>query len=152
MSAFQHDDILDLRTLADEMRDSIEKIGVNADATHDLGEWMSVARAILSEVPEVVTEMSVGELADLLESQGDNYEPTLIADGYFVEYTKDLIADCYEGAFIKTFTTYTGHTINVSDQWPYRHITIDYASAADELKSDYTSVTILGRDYWMRSV
>lgn len=144
MSAFAHDDILDLRTLADEMRNTIIDLGDGPSESMtqedydyvqaELTEWVTVAKAILESGPRTA-EWIPAILADELESYGDNYGPTLIADSYFVEYAQQLADDI--GA------------LDDEPKWP--HSCIDWAKAADELKSDYTMVTILGRDYWMRS-
>ena len=59
---------------------------------------------------------------------------TLIRDDYFVDYVKLMIPENYE--------------LPISDKWPYCHITIDYESAADELKQDYTAFDFDGVTYW----
>jgi len=57
----------------------------------------------------------------------------------FEEHIKDLIDDCYE--IPKKLK---------SDQWPYCHITIDYAAAADEARCDYYEVDFDGVTYLCR--
>jgi hypothetical protein len=34
-----------------------------------------------------------------------------------------------------------------SGNWPWRHMTIDYEAAAQELKADYNEVTFAGHTY-----
>lgn len=70
-----------------------------------------------------------------------SYGETLIRRSYFVDYTAQLIDDCYE----------LPKEMN-SGQWPYRHMTIDYEAAARELEHDYTSVDFDGVEYLIRYV
>lgn len=101
----------------------------------------------------------IGELADYDNAQADGTEPdidqeraeairaladegiedweygaALIPTGDFVEYAKELASDL--GA------------VSQDAGWPNRHI--DWEAAADELKIDYTEVTFLGNDYYVR--
>lgn len=69
------------------------------------------------------------------------YGETLIRRSYFVDYTEQLINDCYE----------LPKEMN-SGQWPFRHMTIDYEAAARELEHDYTSVDFDGVEYLIRYV
>ena len=63
----------------------------------------------------------------------------LIRETYFVDYIEELIDDCYD--LPKELT---------SGEWPYRHITVDYEAAAEEVKSDYTEVDFDGVTYLVR--
>jgi len=58
----------------------------------------------------------------------------LIRDTYFTEYARELAEDI--GA------------INGNMDWPLRHI--DWESAAEELKQDYTTVSFGSVDYYVR--
>lgn len=81
-------------------------------------------------------------LAEEAECAPDwSYGETLIRRSYFVDYTEQLINDCYE----------LPKEVN-SGQWPYRHMTIDYEAAARELEHDYTSVDFDGVEYLIRYV
>lgn len=62
------------------------------------------------------------------------YGAALIRDTYFTEYAEQLAEDI--GAIDRNAT------------WPLSHI--DWEAAADELKTDYTSVSFGGTDYWIR--
>ena len=82
------------------------------------------------------------ELADLIDFEAQlrpygDYETgeVLIYDGYFEEYARDLAYDIH-GASLE---------IQV---WPLD--CIDWAQAARELQSEYTSAEINGYTYWMR--
>jgi hypothetical protein len=65
---------------------------------------------------------------------------TLIRRSYFVDYTEELINDCYE-------MPKQMH----SGDWPFRHMTIDYEAAAKELEQDYSSIDFDGVEYLIRS-
>ena len=64
---------------------------------------------------------------------------TLIHEDYFTDYIGELINDCYE----------LPEEFNSGD-WPWRHMTIDYAAAADEAKQDYMEVNFDGATYYIR--
>lgn len=67
-------------------------------------------------------------------SDFDHGEP-LIADDYFVKYAKELASDCgYEA----------------STEWPER--CIDWEMAADQLKEDYSEISLNETIYWIRSI
>ena len=62
-----------------------------------------------------------------------------ILEGAFEKDIRDLIDECYE--MPKEMQ---------SGQWPYRHITIDYAAAAEEARQDYYEVDFDGVTYLCR--
>lgn len=59
-----------------------------------------------------------------------------IREDDFERHIRDLIGECYE--MPKEMK---------SGQWPYRHITIDYAAAAKEARQDYYEVDFDGVTY-----
>ena len=76
------------------------------------------------------------DLQDECEGYSDwRHGETLIRDSYFTEYAQQLADDL---GYIKK-------DVN----WPYD--CIDWEKAADELKTDYTSVDFDGVEYWIRS-
>lgn len=86
------------------------------------------------------------ELAILLKVQEQaedcadyQYGEVLIRESYFTDYIKELIDDCYE--LPKEFN---------SGAWPWRHMTLDYESAANEAKDDYTWIEFDGVTYLIR--
>jgi len=122
-------DIIDVRDIIDRFEELEREIPENDSEVKnwdDLSEFM--------ELQKILKELK-GYGGDE-QWLGDWYPLTLICDSYFVEYTEDLIADCYD--------------IPKSLDWPYRHMAIDYKSAADELKGDFTFITIGENDYWFR--
>lgn len=80
-----------------------------------------------------------GVIEDGESSHNWRYE-ILIRDDYFTDYTEDLINDCFE----------MPKEIN-SGNWPYRHMTIDYEAAAEEMKQDYLNIKIGDETYWIRA-
>jgi hypothetical protein len=82
------------------------------------------------------------DLADQGQSESSDWVhgETLIRRSYFVDYTEELINDCYE-------MPKQMH----SGDWPFRHMTIDYEAAAKELEQDYSSIDFDGVEYLIRS-
>jgi len=82
------------------------------------------------------------DLADQGQSESSDWihGETLIRRSYFVDYTEELINDCYE-------MPKQMH----SGGWPFRHMTIDYEAAAKELEQDYASIDFDGVEYLIRS-
>ena len=66
--------------------------------------------------------------------RGDWYPITLIDDVMFQTYAEDLANEL--------------GLVNDNPQWPYT--CIDWEQAARELREDYTSVSVAGREYWYR--
>jgi len=64
-----------------------------------------------------------------------DFGTTLIRDSYFEQYAQELAEDI--GA------------IDRNANWPLNNI--DWDTAADELKIDYTCVNFDGEDYWLRA-
>jgi len=135
-------DIIDVREIIERLEE-LEGLLHEHLAEHDdscIGDWAEVS-------PEEHKELSM--LVSLMEEmagyggdeqwRGDWYPVTLIAESYFVEYITELIHDCYE-------MPKEMHSGN----WPYRHMTIDYAAAADEAKGDYSEIEIEGATYFYR--
>lgn len=120
-----------------DSRDVIARIEeLTAEFTVDLEDADDVKRMSDFDFEEV------RELSKLmvLQEEAQGYAPdwkygaTLIHEDYFVEYAKQLAED-------------TG-AINPNNQWPYN--CIDWDSAAEELKVDYTAVDFDGATYYVR--
>lgn len=131
MTNYGDEDIYDLRMLADELRELIDSEENDLDEQADIGVLVGLAE----ELANTRQAMTPAEAADKLQEIGDNYEPTLIRDSYFTTYAEELADDI--GA------------IDRDARWPLNHI--DWEAAASELQMDYTSVTLDGIDYWIRS-
>lgn len=114
--------------------------------SRDLIEARKEAESELEMMPEPIDEQDpeVEELKALIEGVDDldnsgitdwQYGATLIRDDYFVQYAQEFAEDI-------------GRMEN-DNGWPYTHI--DWQAAADDLRQDYTSVTFLEEEYWVRS-
>jgi len=93
-----------------------------------------------------VRTLEVSELLERLEDEPDNEELqasrdeiealdkdiTLVCEYDFTEYAKELASDL-------------GFMVNSENRWPYDHI--DWKSAAEELKMDYSNIEIEGVEY-----
>ena len=67
-----------------------------------------------------------------------DYGEALIKEDHFVNYITELINDCYELPNIAL------------NEWPYRHIKLNYEAAAQEARSDYSEVELFGQTYLIR--
>ncbi len=86
-----------------------------------------------SEMPQL---KALENLIYTLEQYNIDWDIQLIHEDNFIDYTKDLIDECYPDIFPD------------NDNWPARHMTMDYEAAAEELRSDYTTVEYLGSTYY----
>lgn len=96
----------------------------------------------LADIYAVLSDMGA-EIhgCELIRDDGDE-------DMTFTDYTEELIADCYPWPPSEQSGRYGVPAQAVdTNAWPWRHLTLDYAAAADELRADYTSVTLFGTDY-----
>ena len=81
--------------------------------------------------------MALKRFVDSAKDYGDwDHGETFIADSYFEDYAQELAEDI-GGAAIR------------EAEWPMN--CIDWAQAAAQLQSDYTSYEIEGKTYWARS-
>lgn len=105
------------------------------------------SRDVIERISDLESEESLGDVerAELeslrkLASQGADYAEdweygeVLIRGTYFKEYAQQLADDI--GA------------VSADARWPNNHI--DWGAAAEELKTDYTSIKFDGVDYWIR--
>ena len=133
---------LDLTTDIIDVRDIIERIETlegllgNEEGTDEEWHDLEIRVRELATLHALMTNL-LGYGGDE-QWRGDWYPVTLIKDSYFVEYTKDLIEDCYSDINTKSM------------DWPYRHMSLDFDACADELKNDYANLTIGDSDYWYR--
>jgi hypothetical protein len=103
------------------------------DAQEDLNEFnSSFDKDELDTLTEVISQ---GE-----DSPDWQYGEVLIHEDYFTEYTEELVNDCYE--MPKEFT---------DGKWPWNHMNMDWASAADEAKQDYYTIEVNGETYLLRA-
>lgn len=145
-----YDDLIDLRDFPEYVDDVIEDFEHADEADTDDEPGSPEFEAEYAESPEL---QAVLELAgDILHSgdfggdaraaalalsvHGDNYGPTLISDGYFEDYARQLADDL-------------GCIPNDEYSWPICHI--DWEAAAESLKNDYASVTFGGNEFFIQN-
>ena len=124
--------MIDLRDLADEWRELEDALTEGEDYDEQrMGAIRDLARELCFDAddPECITP-------DDLERWANDYEPTLIPEGEFEDYARQLAEDI--GAIPEGL------------QWPVN--CIDWGRAARELRYDYTLVTFDGDEYLIRSV
>ena len=85
-------------------------------------------------------DVTFDEVWAVCVEKGWEYGAEFIPEDEFTGYIKDLISDAYADVTPK------------SDDWPYRHMTMDYDAAADEAKSDYDEVELAGVTYLVREI
>jgi hypothetical protein len=132
-----HSDTIDSRDIQeriDELQsefdshvDEYEDSDGEEDAGEDLLNWLE------ENGDEFVTLLEIKEEVEQYTSEWDS-GAFIIADNHFEDYAQELAED-------------TG-AIDRNAKWPLTHI--DWDAAAEELKCDYSEVTIAGRSYWIQ--
>jgi hypothetical protein len=119
----------------------------DSEDTKSTPEWSDLvearkALALWLESEEETELESLKALAEQGEQESRDWihGETLIHRRYWVDFTAETIHDCYE--MPKGWP---------SGEWPFRHMTIDYEAAAEELEHDYASIDFDGHEYLIRS-
>lgn len=121
-----------IEELEAEQADLVEQLSNGAITEADMQAFDKEQGAELDALRALVTEA---------ESSPDwTYGETLIRDDYFIEYTEQLIDDCYPEV----------SKALASSAWPMTCLKMDYEQAARDLKVDYFDVTFNGSTYWIR--
>lgn len=149
-----------------DSREVIERIEELENERLDLVEAISEAEDLYEEQkndPDITTEdveearldldRKKEELKSFNEDYGDELANlvNLAEQGEQISdwsYGMQLIhEDCFED-FVKELATEIGEPPDL-DRWPYNHI--DWAAAAEELKSDYTEIDFDNQVYYIRN-
>ncbi len=117
----------ELQSEFDSLVDEYEDVDGEEDAGEDLLNWLE------ENGDEFVTLLEVKEEVEQYTSEWDD-GAFMIADNHFEDYAQELAED-------------TG-AIDRKAKWPLTHI--DWDAAAEELKCDYSEVTIAGESYWIQ--
>ena len=132
---------MDIPTNKDEYIDAAQLVTLVED-------WEAAMEEGADEDGEIQLPFGVGEYHslkkvadDVVTSVVDKEHEQLICEDCFLEYTKQLVDDCY-GDVKKQLD---------NPPWPWRHMTMDWEVCADELKSDYVEIDFDGVTYYMRS-
>ena len=133
---------MDIPTNQDEYIDAAQLVTLVED-------WEAAMEEGADEDGEIQLPFGVGEyhalkrVADeVVQYGGDNDHEQLVREDCFLEYTKQLVDDCY-GDVAKQ--------LDNQHSWPWRHMTMDWEACADELKGDYVEIDFDGVTYYMRS-
>jgi hypothetical protein len=138
MTIFSQDDIIqtsDVRERVSEME--LEASSRYADEHPEgvsWGELVSLDHAAYLDDEDGRELASLRTLLHEVEQLTDEDDETLISDAYFEDYARQLAEDVCE--------------MPRDMGWPYRHI--DWESAANALKIDYSSLEFEGVTYWLR--
>ena len=121
----------ELEEKAKEREDGLEMEG------HDIEVWTTKDGTVLAESDEYgEDEESEYKILKDAENEWDSRnEPTLVNEDYFTKYAEQLAEDL-------------GY-MNNANRWPYT--CIDWEKAADELRSDYTSIELDGHTFLFRA-
>jgi len=109
------------------------------DIIDRIDELESADRLETEEAAELETLKALAEQGEQ-ESTDWRHGETLVHRRYWVDFTAETIHDCY--TMPKEWQ---------SGEWPFRHMTIDYEAAAQELETDYASIYFDGHEYLIRS-
>lgn len=118
----------------------------NEDGVRSLQELQEEVNGTKSDLAMFNTEYEDDlELLQDIISQGEDspdwsYGETLIHEKYFIAYIEELIHDCYE--MPKEFN---------EGKWPFNHLNFDFEGAAEEAKSDYSTIEAGGETYYIRA-
>lgn len=85
-------------------------------------------------------DVTFDEVWAVCVEKGWEYGAEFIPEDEFTDYIKDLIQDAYALPNLD------------NNDWPYRHMIMDYYAAADEAKSDYDEVELAGITYLVREM
>lgn len=135
---------MDIPTNQDEYIDAAQLVTLVED-------WEAAMEEGADEDGEIQLPFGVGEypvlkkVADeIVNYGGDKDHEQLVREDCFLEYTKQLVDDCYGG--MKSRLEDPDGKV-----WPWRHMTMDWEAAAAELKGDYVEIDFDGVTYYMRS-
>lgn len=136
---------MDIPTNQDEYIDAAQLVTLVED-------WEAAMEEGADEDGEIQLPFGVGEyhslkkVADeIVNYGGDKDHEQLVREDCFLEYTKQLVDDCYGDAMMMKQLTERSHV------WPWKHLQISWDACADELKGDYVEIDFDGVTYYMRS-
>lgn len=136
------EDVIDSRDVIariEELKDQLEAEHESQETTLSFEYWIQDENNSQNS-DDVKEYRALVALADEAEDSPDwTHGEQLIRRSYFVDYTAQLIDDCYE----------MPKDLN-SGKWPYCHMKIDYEAAAEHLEQDYMSVDFDGVEYLIR--
>lgn len=122
-------DVMDSRDLIERIEELQDIRDVHAEDETDMDED---ERQELEDLEAIAKEC---------EGHGDwKYGEAIIPRDAFVDYISQLIDECYDLTDAKK-----------ANDWPYRHMEMDYEAAAQEAEQDYMRFTVRGHEFLMRA-
>jgi hypothetical protein len=144
MPTIEHSSIIDIRDLAElatecgsiiEASTDEDSEPVDAEELEEAKETLAKLAKLAEDLGRSVNAEDADDVASELEYYGDSIEPTLISEGYFEDYCKELVSDL-------------GY---LPDSLPdFISSNIDWAGVASDLQQDYTNIKFDGEDYLIR--
>ena len=142
----EYQSLLEDLEAAKEDLDTFSNEHENDDPEDHIVESFQNLQEVLEDAQSALDGYDKSELDILTEvvSQGEqspdwHYGEALIHEDYFTQYIEDLINDCYE----------MPKEINTGN-WPWNHMHMDWESAAEDAKQDYTTIEVEGKTYYIR--
>lgn len=140
MTAYiEHEDILDVRdlgTLAREQDEVLNDVEADADDKEDALDTLKELSSLLTDLGHQVSaeqENAGDKIADVFTTIMETSSPTLIADHYFVDAMEEDIKDLF----------------GLPRELP-GCLVIDWEATAENMKGDYSKVTLDGHEYFIR--
>src|SRR4030095_4846562 len=145
MTLIEHAEYLDLRTLAETAREAASIMedlnGAEENENYDSEELLE-ALETLQELEKLANAIGLDvdsedfdTIGDELDRWGNGYEPTLIAESYWVDYCKEFCSDL--GYLPENLPDFISNNIN-------------WEGVADDLADDYEEVSFDGHNYMIR--
>lgn len=127
-------DLRDLAELATECGDVLEDEDADEDDKQDAREVLEKLEGLADQLGQS-NDGTAESVADALNNAMNTYGPTLISEGHFTEAMKQDVQDL-------------GYLPDSIPWWLEQ--AIDWEQVAESLKSDYTSITFDGEDWYIR--
>lgn len=121
-----------LETALDDAQEALDDDPDNADLESTRDDARVELKDFLGEY-----ETELDGLQEVMDEALSEDNSPLIREEYFAEYAEDLAEDL---GYIER---------GMKDKWPFT--CIDWERAADELKSDYSTIDVCGSTYYYRS-
>lgn len=132
----EHEDILDVRDLAElaiAQSDILKDNESEECDIEDARETLKALSAMLMDLGYPVSETLPQDIADTFQKVCDMSSPTLIAESYFTEAIEFDFCDIY----------------GLPDGLP-GYVVVDWKATAENVKADYSKVTLDDRVYFIR--
>lgn len=126
--------VRDLLNLIDEMNNLVYDLERTREK---LGSYRAISEVAdkLNEIGEILSDPGIKEYQDAYDEISLYKDEYLISEHYFEHHAAEVAEDL--------------GLVDRNAVWPYNHI--DWEAAAEDLKQDYTAISIRSEDYYVRS-